>query len=55
MPESKGEPALVHRPGAAGDRRLRARSPLWLLGRGAWVLTPLAPDVPVLLQTFEVR
>lgn len=26
-----------------------------LLGRGAWVLTPLAPDVPVQLQTFEVR
>jgi len=26
-----------------------------LLGRGAWVLTPLAPDVPVELQTFDVR
>jgi hypothetical protein len=26
-----------------------------LLGRGAWVLTPLAPDVPVELHTFEVR
>jgi hypothetical protein len=26
-----------------------------LLGRGAWVLSPLAPDVPVELQTFDVR
>lgn len=26
-----------------------------LLGRGAWLLTPLAPEVPVELQTFEIR
>lgn len=26
-----------------------------LLGRGAWVLTPLAPDVPVQLRTFDVE
>jgi hypothetical protein len=26
-----------------------------LLGRGAWILTPVAPDVPVELQSFEVR
>lgn len=26
-----------------------------LLGRGAWILTPVAPDVPVQLQSFEVH
>jgi photosystem II stability/assembly factor-like uncharacterized protein len=26
-----------------------------LLGRGAWILTPVAPDVPVELSSFEVR
>ena len=26
-----------------------------LLGRGAWILTPVASDVPVELQSFEVR
>ena len=26
-----------------------------LLGRGTWLLTPVAPEVPVRLQSFEVR
>jgi photosystem II stability/assembly factor-like uncharacterized protein len=26
-----------------------------LLGRGSWILTPVAPDVPIELRSFEVR